>query len=139
MYYGQVGTGGVASTDQPGRASTTLRYPVGGPERRQVRRRRTKFTLGAEPRRSVAAATGRRPTPATPSSANSVDPNLKNDRTDEIILGFDREIGAGFAVGASYIWRQVQRLPVGTIVAGITSADWVATTFTPAGLRLPGR
>ena len=39
-------------------------------------------------------------------SANSVDPNLKNDTTDEFIVGGDREVGRGFAVGANYIWRR---------------------------------
>jgi hypothetical protein len=47
--------------------------------------------------------------PANPTSvttANTIDPNLKNDRTNEIIVGMDHQIGAGFAVGGSYIWRR---------------------------------
>ena len=45
-------------------------------------------------------------------SANTVDPNLKNDTTDEFIVGLDHEIGAGFAVGANYIWRRYGELLV---------------------------
>src|SRR5206468_9116145 len=44
--------------------------------------------------------------PGSPTTANTIDPNLKNDRTNEIIVGLDREIGAGFAVGGNYIWRK---------------------------------
>ncbi len=38
-----------------------------------------------------------------------MDPNVKNDRTREFIVGFDRQVGAGMAVGASYIWRKYDR------------------------------
>ena len=43
--------------------------------------------------------------PASPTTANTIDPNLKNDTTDEFIVGASREIGRGFAVDANYIWR----------------------------------
>ena len=58
-------------------------------------------------------------------SANSVDPNLKNDTTDEFIVGLDREVGRGFAVGASYIYRKYGNFSWSDR-QGITSADWVA-------------
>jgi hypothetical protein len=35
-----------------------------------------------------------------------VDPDVKNDRTREFIVGYDRQIGSVMAVGASYIWRK---------------------------------
>ena len=70
-------------------------------------------------------------------SANSVDPNLKNDTTDEFIVGVDREVGKGFAVGANYIWRRYGNF-AWSDRQGITSADWVATTFTPAAATCPG-
>ncbi len=70
-------------------------------------------------------------------SANSVDPNLKNDTTDEFIVGVDREIGAGFAVGASYIWRQLRQLLSGTIARASSTADFVPVTFTPAASACP--
>ena len=53
--------------------------------------------------------------PANPTSTTSptrVDPNIKNDRTREFIVGFDRQVGSQMAVGASYIWRKYDQLPV---------------------------
>ncbi len=83
-------------------------------------------------------ATGRRRIPANTESANSVDPNLKNDTTDEIIVGVDREIGIGFAVGANYIWRRYSDFQWNDRT-GITTADWVAVTFHACGLHVPGQ
>ncbi len=75
--------------------------------------------------------------PGSPTTANTVDPNLKNDRTDEIILGVDREVGAGFAVGANYIWRRYTNFQF-TDTLGLEPSDYVATTFTPAASTCPG-
>ena len=50
--------------------------------------------------------------PANPSAAVTpaiVDPNLRNDKTDELILGFDHELMANFGVGVSYIYRKYSR------------------------------
>ena len=66
-----------------------------------------------------------------------MDPNLKNDTTDEFIVGVDREVGKGFAVGANYVWRRYSNFSWSDR-QGITSADWVATTFTPAASACPG-
>ena len=47
--------------------------------------------------------------PANPGSAVSlslVDPNLKNDITDEAIIGLDRELMTNFGVGAQFIYRK---------------------------------
>src|SRR5262249_7329241 len=75
--------------------------------------------------------------PANTTSANTVDPNIKNDTTDEVIVGVDREIGRGFAVGANYIWRRYGNFQWED-KTGITTADWIATTFTPAASTCPG-
>jgi hypothetical protein len=132
-YYGQVGTGGVASEINPV-GSTTLRYPwtdfnhngVADPG---------EIALSGTP---LSASTNwSAANPANTVSANSVDPNLKNDKTDELIVGFDREIGKGFAVGANYIWRRYGDFQWEDR-NGITAADYVATTFTPAGSACPG-
>jgi hypothetical protein len=75
--------------------------------------------------------------PGSPTTANTIDPNLKNDRTDEIILGLDHELGAGFAVGVNYIWRRYSNFQfVHTL--GLEPSDYVATTFTPAASSCPG-
>jgi hypothetical protein len=47
--------------------------------------------------------------PANPTNALApavIDPNIKNDRTREFIVGFDRQLGTQMAFGASYIWRK---------------------------------
>src|SRR5258708_19910357 len=47
--------------------------------------------------------------PAHPSAAvtpATVDPNLRNDKPDELILGFDHELMPNFGVGVSYICRK---------------------------------
>ncbi len=62
-----------------------------------------------------------------------MDPNLKNDTTDEFIVGVDHELGAGFAVGANYIWRRYGNFSWNDRV-GITSDNWVAVTFTRGSL-----
>jgi hypothetical protein len=47
--------------------------------------------------------------PANPTSTTSptrVDPSVKNDRTREFIVGFDRQLTPQMAVGGSYVWRK---------------------------------
>jgi hypothetical protein len=132
-YYGQVGNGGVAATVNPV-AATTLRYPwtdLNNNGNADV----GEITLGPSP---LAASTNwSAANPANTKSANSVDPNLKNDTTDEFIVGLDREVGRGFAVGANYIWRRYGNF-AWSDRQGITSADWSATTFTPPASACPG-
>jgi hypothetical protein len=133
MYYGQVGNGGVAGTINPV-ASTILRYPwtdLNGDKFVQA----NEVTLG--PNATLVQGNWSAANPGNTVSANSVDPNLRNDKTQEIIAGLDREIGAGFAAGVSYIWRKYSDFQWNDR-PGITSADWVATTFTPAASACPG-
>ena len=127
-YFGQVGNGGVAATVNPV-GSTTLRYPWIDANRNQVAED-GEILLSANPR--SASTNWSAANPARTESANSVDPNLKNDTTDEFILGLDREVGRGFAVGGSYIYRKYTNF-WWSDRAGITSADWTQTTFTPTG------
>jgi hypothetical protein len=51
--------------------------------------------------------------PANPSAAitpATVDPNLRNDKTDEVVVGFDHELMANFGVGVSYFYRKYSDL-----------------------------
>jgi Carboxypeptidase regulatory-like domain/TonB-dependent Receptor Plug Domain len=133
-YYGQVGTGGVSSEINPV-ASTGLRYPwidLNGNKSADP----GEIVLGPNPL-AVVQGNWSATNPANTVSANSVDPNLKNDTTDEVIVGFDREIGAGFAVGANYIWRRYGNFQWED-KNGITTADWVPVSFTPAATSCPG-
>ncbi|MPZ20204.1 MAG: TonB-dependent receptor [Luteitalea sp.] len=63
-------------------------------------------------------------------SPGAVDPDIKNDRTRELIVGFDRQLGGSLAVGASYIWRKYDRFNWED-TAGLTSDDYVPVSFTP--------
>src|SRR5262249_44134173 len=125
-YYGQVGNGGVAGTVNPV-GTTTLRYPwvdANGNGRAE----NGEIALSANP---LSASTNwSAANPGNTVSANSVDPNLKNDTTDEFIVGVDHQVGARFAVGASYIWRRYSNFAWNDR-QGITTADWVARTFSP--------
>jgi len=131
-YYGQVGNGGVASSINPV-GSTTLRYPwvdLNGDRIAQA----NEVQASANP---LSASTNwSAANPANTVSANSVDPNLKNDTTDEFIVGVDHELGAGFAVGANYIWRRYSNFSWNDRV-GITSDNWVAVPFTAAASACP--
>jgi hypothetical protein len=73
--------------------------------------------------------------PANPTSTSSptrVDPDVKNDRTREMIVGFDRQVGSQMAFGASYIWRKYDRFLFNDR-DNFTSANYRAVEFTPTG------
>jgi hypothetical protein len=132
-YFGQVGNGGVATTINPV-GSTTLRYPWVDANNNGVADP-GEPVLSASP--ITASTNWSAANPGNTVSANSVDPNLKNDTTDEFIIGLDREVGRGFAVGANYIYRSYGNFSFSDR-QGITSADWIETTFTPAASACPG-
>jgi carboxypeptidase family protein/TonB-dependent receptor-like protein len=69
-------------------------------------------------------------------SPGKVDSNIKNDRTREFIVGFDRQLAANMAVGGSYIWRRYDQFNWQDTV-GLTSADYRAVTFTPPAANCP--
>jgi hypothetical protein len=69
--------------------------------------------------------------PMATTSPTAVDPDVKNDRTREFIIGFDRQLGGTMAVGANYIWRKYDRFLWNDRV-GFTSDDYVPVTYTPA-------
>jgi len=72
--------------------------------------------------------------PDNPTSTNSpttVDPNVKNDRTREFIVGYDRQLGSTMAVGANYIWRKYDQFRWNDRV-DFSSADYRAVSFTPS-------
>ncbi len=76
--------------------------------------------------------------PTNSRSAGTVDPNIKNDRTREFIVGINHELLPGVGVGASYIWRKYDRFTWSDRV-GLTSADYRAVNYQapscPAGAR----
>jgi hypothetical protein len=132
-YYGQVGNAGVSGTINPV-AQTTLRYPWVDANKDGIAQV-GEVQASANPI-AIVAGTWASANPGNNVSSNSVDPNLKNDTTDEVIVGGDREIGAGFAVGANYIWRRYGNFSWNDR-PGITSADFAPVTFTPAASACP--
>jgi hypothetical protein len=79
--------------------------------------------------------------PANPTSTVSptrVDSNVKNDRTREFIIGFDRQLSSVMAVGGSYVWRKYDQF-LWNDRDGYSSANFAAVNFQattcPAGAR----
>jgi hypothetical protein len=69
--------------------------------------------------------------PANPTALTTpatVDPNLRNDITDEVIAGFDHELMPNFAVGISYIHRNYHDLQ-GTYRTQNFTSEYVPATF----------
>ena len=59
-----------------------------------------------------------------------LDPDVKNDRTREFIVGFDRQLGNVMAVGGSYIYRKYDRF-LWRDRDNFTSENFRAITYTP--------
>jgi len=68
--------------------------------------------------------------PTSTTSPTQVDPNVKNDRTREFIVGFDRQLNSQMAVGGSYVWRKYDRFAWNDTI-GLTSADYRAVNYQP--------
>ena len=67
--------------------------------------------------------------PANVTSANRVDPNLKNDIVNEVIAGIDHEIMDNFGLGVAYIHRRIGRFTI-NVPDGLTPAQFSPVTFT---------
>ncbi len=74
--------------------------------------------------------------PTVVTTANTVDPNVKNERTQEFIVGFDHELFPGWGVGANYIWRKYDQFRWDDTI-GLTSADYSPVQFTPTAASCP--
>ena len=131
-YYGQVGNGGLASTINPV-GSTTLRYPWEDANGDKVAQA-NEIISGPNPQ--SASTNWSATNPAATKSLNSVDPSIKNDTTDELIVGVDREVGAGLAVAANYVWRRYSNFQWSDR-QGLTSADYSPVSFTPPASACP--
>lgn len=65
--------------------------------------------------------------PASPTSANQIDPNLKAGKTDEVVAGVDFEVLPEFVVGADYTHRKYTD-PRRSRKIGLTTANFVLCT-----------
>ena len=143
-YYGQVGTGGVSSEINPV-TRVSIRYPwIDLNHDGFVQANEIYNTAGAllanggNPASDLALTGNWNPAaPGSPTTINTVDPNLKNDRTDEIIFGVDRELGAGFAAGVNYIWRRYSNFQFIDTV-GLDPSNYTAVSYTPTASACPG-
>ena len=126
IYYGQMAPGGL-SNQLASTAAVWVRYPW-------TDTNGDRFVQPNEVNTSVPfLAKHVNYDPANPTSTASptrVDPNIKNDRTREFIVGFDRQVGSQMAVGASYIWRKYDRFAWNDR-DNFTSANYRAVQFTP--------
>ena len=129
-YYGQVGTGGVAGQVNP-LTGVTVRYPwqdINGD--RFVQANEIFPTNGNFANYQSLSGNWNPSNPSSPTTANTIDPNLKNDTTDEFIVGGSHEIGNSFAIDLNYIWRRYDNFS-SSFTNGITSADYIASQYTP--------
>lgn len=65
--------------------------------------------------------------PGAPTTPNLVDPDIRNDRTREVIAGVDHELARNFAVSAMYIYRKLDRFQI-VERQGLVNADFVEST-----------
>jgi hypothetical protein len=132
MYYGQVGNGSIANQINPVTAAF-IRFPWTDPNGdKTITANEIVTNLGN-------LGFGGNYDPTNPSflgTANTIDPKLKNDRINEFIIGLDREVGAGFAVGGNYIWRRYDNFQFSRTV-GLSPSDWTAAQFTPTANTCP--
>jgi hypothetical protein len=134
-YYGQVGTGGVAGQVNP-LSTVTVRYPWTDLNGDGSVTANELFPTDGEFRNYQTLSGNWNPAnPASPTTANTIDPDLKNDTTDEFIVGLSHELGMGVAVDASYIWRRYDNFSSsftlkadGTLVS---SSDYLTRQYVP--------
>ena len=107
-YYGQMAPGQLV---EPARRHRRGVRPlsVDRHQRRPFRAAQRGQHVGAVP--GQAASNYDPANPTSTASPTRVDPDVKNDRTREFIVGFDRQLGSQMAFGASYIWRKYDRFP----------------------------
>src|SRR5262249_51716720 len=74
--------------------------------------------------------------PTSTTSPNSVDPNIKNPRTDEVTVGISRELAADFGFNVNYVYRKYTNF-IWKQLNGISSANYSPVTFTPAATACP--
>jgi hypothetical protein len=129
-YYGQVGNGAVSGSVNPVTA-VTVRYPWTDLNGDRFATANEVFPSGGNFANFQALTGNWDPrNPTLVSTSNTVDPDLKNDTTDEFIVGASHEIGRGFAVDVNYIYRSYGNFNQ-SFTNGISSSDYIASTYVP--------
>ena len=102
-YVSQLGSGGTLAGVYNTVASTFVRYPwvdLSGDKIIQA----NEIVLTAAPLSWTGGYDYNNP--SATSTTGTVDPGLRMETTNEILVSFDKQIGQQFAVSASYIWRK---------------------------------
>lgn len=131
-YVGQLGTGDMSSTYNTV-VATYVRYPW-------VDLNKDGFIQANEivlTKAPLSATSGYDyNNPSNVSTTGTVDPNLTDDKTDELLFSAERQIGNQFAVGATYIWRKYTNFRANNLL-NWSAANWVPAQFTPAASTCP--
>lgn len=133
LYYGQMGPGELSGTLNPVTAAN-VRFPwsdINGDT----------FVQANELDYSRILSFGGNYDPFNPTvlkTTGTIDKGVKNDRTQEFIVGFDHELFSGVGVGASYIWRKYDQFRWNDRV-DFSSADYAERSFTPTCVKADAR
>jgi hypothetical protein len=138
LYFGQVGNGLISGQINPvSRVSARYAWTDDNHD---------KFVQASEivgPVTAVLAAPTGNWNPANPTfvgTQNTIDPNLKNDRVNEVIVGLEHQIGNRFAASVNYIYRNYDNFLYGTSpVIGVSNSgsDYYQTTYTAPASACP--
>lgn len=74
--------------------------------------------------------------PTALKTSGTVDTKMKNEKTDEIILGFDKQFSNSFAMGIAGIYRKYDNFRWNDTI-GIDDTDYSAVSFTPNCSAVP--
>lgn len=131
-YASQLGDGQTSSTYNPV-VATVVRYPwtdLNGDLFVQA----NEVTISGAP---LAFTAGYNPNnPSALTTTGTVDPNLKMDKANELILSFDRQFSNSFAVGIAGIYRKYNSFLWNDTI-GLTDADYSPVSFTPTAAQCP--
>jgi hypothetical protein len=146
LYYGQVGSGGVSSQLNP-LSSVSVRYQwldanhdtFVSPDEIYDSKGNLFGTPAFNPKNFLAlSGNWDASNPGSPTTANTIDPKLRNDKTSEVIVGLDQQIGKDFAIGGSYIYRKYSDFNNSFDNAvSMTGSDYTAVPFTPPASSCP--
>jgi hypothetical protein len=134
IYYGQMSPGQLSS-QLAATGAVFVRYPWNDANGDGFVQPNEVNTTGAPLSRSTAYDPFN---PASTTAPTTVDNGVRDDRTREFIVGFDRQLNSQMAVGGNYIWRKYDDF-VWNDTVGLSSADYRAVNYQattcPAGAR----
>ena len=136
IYYGQICNGCIAGQLNPV-TSVSVRYPWVDANHDTVAQ--ASEVIAPNPASFLALTGNWDPAnPGSPTTKNTIDSGIKNDQTQEFIIGIDKELSKGFAMGVSYIWRKYSDFTA-TWTNGVstTGSDYVPVTYTAPSSACP--